>query len=127
MAITEQPPKPYAEVKSEYIKSKIREGSFEDEEHRKYIHALIWLEKCVTEERPAGWPTGMMLSKITEKYSDELKIIRRELDPESAKIIRIKSIVNAIEESLEPDEYKLDRIKERLDNRETWKEIAKRG
>ena len=123
MSITRKPPKPYKAVKSEFIKEKIRETDFNDEEGRKYIHALIWLEKMVLPGRAAGWPTGMALNGIKDEYRKEYNIIKRELKPEKFKRQRIKKIVEAIEENLEPEEYKLDEIKERLENKQGWKKI----
>lgn len=125
MSINRKPPKPYKAVKSEFIKEKIRKADFDDEERKKYIHALIWLEKCVLEDKPAGWPTGMALKNIQEEHRKEFNIISKELKPEKHKRKRIKQIVEATEESLEPDEYKLDEIIERLENKQAWNQISK--
>ncbi len=120
----ETPPKPYKEVESEYIRRQIRKGKLDDENHRKYIHELIWLEKCVLQDRPAGWPTGMMLQKICDKRSGELDIIRTELKPEEAELRNAKIIVKAIEDSLEPPEVEAEHIKKRLENQNTWKRMV---
>lgn len=119
------PPKPYKEVKSEYIKKQMRKGKLEDENHRKYIHELIWLEKCVLQDRPAGWPTGMILQKIYDKRSGEFGIIRAELKPEKAELRNARIIANAIEASLEPEETEMEHIKRRLENQSAWKQMVK--
>lgn len=124
MSVCDEPPKPYKAVKSEYIREKIRETDFDDEEGRKYVHALIWLEKMVLPGRSAGWPTGMALNGIKEDYRKEYKIIERELKPEKQKRKKIKRVVEAFEESLEPEEYKLDEIRDRLKNKHGWREIS---
>lgn len=123
MSVTAKPPKPYKAVKSEFIREKIRKTDFDDEEGRKYIHALIWLEKMVLPGRAAGYPTGMALNGIRDEYRKEYNIISRELKPEKHKRKRIKKIVEAVEESLEPEQYKLENIRDRIENKEAWKNI----
>jgi hypothetical protein len=43
------PRKPYVEVVSEFIRKKIRQGSFDDIEYRRYVNELVWLEWYTTE------------------------------------------------------------------------------
>lgn len=38
------PPKPYDEVVSQFIRERIRRGSFENREFRQDINTLVWLE-----------------------------------------------------------------------------------
>lgn len=123
MGRRKKPPKPYSEVKSGYIKEKIRQMDSENEDKRSYIHALIWLEKCILEDKPAGWPTGMMLQNIIEEHSGEFTIIKRELSPGSVKRTIMNAYVSGVEESLELENWELEGIIERLEDEESWREI----
>ena len=69
------------QVKSEYVKKKIKGRSFSKEKDRNYIHDLLNLERYVL-KGPSGTADAMMLSGLEGEYPKEYVAIFKELDPE---------------------------------------------
>lgn len=90
MADFTTPKKPYTDVKSDHIKKKIKNSEFEDEEIRKYINKLIFLECQITGEINLGYPGGMLYDKIKKNYREDYEAIYTELKPEEFKNLQRK-------------------------------------
>lgn len=117
------PSKPYDQVESEFIKKKISEGDFDDEEFRSYVDALVYLEEKVL-NGASGYCDGMRFSHTRKKLNEEYRLIYRELKPEKYREKLVRETVQAIENSLEPEEYQTDEIIERLEKRTEWQSVA---
>jgi len=70
-----------ADVKSRFIKEKIKEGKWKNEEFRQYIKELIFLEKFVL-HGIGSYPDGKVYHILKNRYPEEHKAIYKELDPE---------------------------------------------
>lgn len=76
------PKRPYDTVQSPYIKELIREGSFDDLEHRRHVNELVYIEWYEATGQPNGPSLGAPITnfKLAARHPDEYDIIRRELD-----------------------------------------------
>ena len=80
------PRKPYDEVSSEFIREKIRQGSFDDIEYRRYVNELVWIEWYTTDgvgSNTTGISAfGMSVHRwqVAAKYPEAYDAMRRDLD-----------------------------------------------
>jgi len=86
------------EVKSEYIKNKIKNHSFKDVLHRYYIERLIYLEDYIM-NKPFKPERNVLVDNWKAKYSDDYKEIFKELKPEEYKK-NTKEILKEISEKI---------------------------
>lgn len=124
MSLTDRPARPIKDLKSEYIRNKISKGDYEDENFRSYINALTWLEEYIDGDS-IGYPEGMQVEKLKQKYYGDFIEIERELKPERLESSFITALVKSIEKSLEPKKRNVNSIKRELRNRQSWREISK--
>lgn len=117
------PSKPYDQVDSDFIQRKISEGDFEDEDFRSYVDSLVYLEDKVL-NGASGYCDGMRFSHTREKLNEEYRLIYREVAPEQYREKLARETVQAIEQTLEPSEYRTKEIIERLENRKGWEKVA---
>ena len=75
----------YNQIKSKFIKEKIKNASFENKE---YIDNLIFLEKSIT-EGIGGWAGNMKLFGLKSTYEKEYKELLKELDPKELSHIHL--------------------------------------
>lgn len=118
------PAKNYDEVESDFIRKKIQEGEFADEEFRSYVDALVYLEDKIL-NGASGYADGMRFHHTREKLQEEYRLIYREVAPEKYREKLARETVQAIEESLEPKEFKTKEIVDRLEDKHGWQEVAK--
>lgn len=76
------PGKPYTEVESDYIKSKINESNFDNLEERREINKLVFLERGITGDLSLNYPGGNLFTKIKKNHKDEYEKIHKEIRPE---------------------------------------------
>ena len=124
MSLTDRPAKPIKDLKSEYIRDKISEGEYEDENFRGYINALTWLEEYVYGDS-IGYPEGIRVEKLKDRYYDEFVEIKRELKPEQLERAYISTLVESIENSLEPEKRNIQSIERKIRDRQSWRKISK--
>lgn len=116
------PTKPYNEVESDFIREKIQEGSFENQDFRDYVDTLIYLEDKIL-NGASGYCDGMRFNQVRNELQEEYRLIYREVAPDQYKEKLARETVQAIEESLEPSEFETEKIVERLEQRQKWEEI----
>lgn len=76
-----KPPKPYTEIKSEYIRNKLENREFKKPEDRAYIHQLMEFEQYILGNFNPGYPYGMKFSSAQKKLEEEWKTIYKQLKP----------------------------------------------
>ena len=80
------PRKPYDEVASEFIRERIRQGSFDDLECRRYVNELVWLEWYTNEgvgPNTSGISAfGMLVHRwrLAAAHPQAYDAVRRDLD-----------------------------------------------
>jgi hypothetical protein len=84
------PVAPYDTIQSEFIREKIRYGSFEDMEYRRYVNELVWIEWYTTNwERGGSFGPEIKNWKLATLYPEEFDTIRRELDEETRESLKV--------------------------------------
>lgn len=116
------PTKPYDQVESEFIKQKISDGNFGDEEFRSYVDALVYLEEKIL-NGASGYADGMRYHHTRNNLNEEYRLIYREVAPEQYREKLARETVQAIEETLEPDDLKTKEIIKRLEERKNWEKV----
>ena len=76
------PRKPYKNVKSDYIKDKIRQTDFDNIDQRKYINNLIVIEEVILDNIKLNYASGQAYQQIKNKHCYERDQIHKELKPE---------------------------------------------
>jgi len=104
----------YKEVRSNYIKQKIKGTSYT---FRGYIDRLISVEKCILNP-PTQWAEAMRQHDIRDKYSKEWHTIEKELKP--WKYEETKEDEPEDELIYNPREVE----KEEEENRKAWSELG---
>ena len=69
------------EIKSNFIKSKIKGKSFTNNNQREYISRLITLEKLVSRDIVLGYMEKRTLDELRERYPKEYFSLLKELKP----------------------------------------------
>ena len=80
--VTNDPPKPYSEAETAYVRHRIATGEFEDEQTREEVNDLLRLEEFVTDP-PTGFGGGVYYGQLRNKHPDAYDAIQAELDPVS--------------------------------------------
>lgn len=114
--------KAYDKVESEYIRDKIREGDFENESFREYIDALVYTEEKIL-NGPSGYADAMKWHHLKISLREVYRLIHSQVASQKYRQKIIREAVEAIEESLEPADYKTKAIKERLEDKESWERV----
>lgn len=149
---SETPRKPYKEVKSEYIKDKIRQTDFENTERRKYINNLVLIEEVILGNITLKFGSGQAFKQIKNRNNYEYDQIHKELKPEKYREKKLEEYQNKLqrengkkkqsEKKIEEYRVEIGRIKakfkektieenkedilnekESLKHREQWKEV----
>lgn len=76
------PKKPYNEVKSDFIREKIKKKDFDNIKDREYVHALIAFEEYILGNFNPGYPGGMFFSSKKTELEEEYETIYKEIKPE---------------------------------------------
>jgi len=113
----------YTEIKSEYIRDKLKQTSYKDNE---YIDSLMKIEG-LTQGRTYGMTTGHMWLNLPEMYPEDWKAIWLELDPK-----RYHEIIEFKKKEKEKEEF--DRLqfneqerKEVIENKKDWIKAGGKG
>lgn len=69
----------YRNIKTKYVRDKIKGKSFRNEKLKKYIWRLMLLERYVAGER-VGWINALMLNQLIRQYKKEYAKICEELE-----------------------------------------------
>lgn len=112
----------YGEIESDFIRRKISEGSFEDDDFREYIDSLVYLEDKIL-NGASGYCDGMKFSQVRKSLPEEYRAIYREVAPEKYREKLARETVQAIEASLEPEEFETQKIIDRLERKQEWRQI----
>lgn len=70
----------FSNVRTEYVKEKIKGRSFSDKDHREYVETLIMIEQYFAGEMK-GWTTGYWVKGVKEKLPEEFMEIGEEMKP----------------------------------------------
>ncbi len=112
----------YKNIKSEYIKNKIKETSWEK---RDYIDDLIKIERRALGEF-SGSGTGYIVKQLESDYPKEWEIIWKEINPERyAKMVEEEKEWQD-EKRRREEEEELKRRKEEEEKRKEWIEMEGR-
>ena len=99
------PVAPYDTVQSEFIREKIRSGSFEDTAYRRHVNELVWIEWYTTDwERGSRFGQAVKNWKLAAFYPEEFDTIRRELNEETRDSLNTTGEVS--EEEIDADDKK---------------------
>jgi len=110
----------YKEIKSNYIRQKIRETKWED---RSYISDLMSLESLIL-TGPGGMAGARLWVKLESQYPEEFKAIYFELKPEKAKEI-FERKRKELEKLRKEERERIKRNKKRLEERlKEWLEMG---
>lgn len=101
--MTSEPPKPYTDAETAYVRHRIATGDFEDRETREEVNDLLRLEQFV-QNPPDGFGGGVQYGKLRNKHPDAYDAIQGELDPESYRTRRRRER----EKRAEQREYELE-------------------
>jgi hypothetical protein len=66
----------YTNIRSQFIKDRLRETKWED---RKYIDALLFLEQILRKGGPSGFAGAMAFRCLSDHYPVELRALRLEI------------------------------------------------
>lgn len=80
--VTSDPPKPYTEAETAYVRHCIATGEFADTETREAVNDLLRLEEFV-ENPPDGFGGGLLFGRLRNEHPIAYDAIQAELDPES--------------------------------------------
>ena len=80
--VTNDPPKPYSEAETAYVRHRIATGDFSDPATRETVNDLLRLEQFVTDP-PTGFGGGVYYGRLRNKHPDAYDAIQSELDPEA--------------------------------------------
>lgn len=78
--VTSNPPKPYDEAETAYVRHRIATGEYEDRETREAVNELLRLEQYV-QDPPEGFGGGVQYGKLRNKHPVAYDAIQAELDP----------------------------------------------
>ncbi|RLI76676.1 hypothetical protein DRP05_12480 [Archaeoglobales archaeon] len=113
----------YREVKSEFIKSLIRNTSWRDEERRKYIDELILLERYIL-EGVKGYASALHYGSLKQRYREEWEKIYSELKPEEFEELMKREEEERKRKKLEDDLRRAEEIKEMERRKREWLEMG---
>lgn len=126
--VTSEPPKPYDEAETAYVRHRIATGDFEDRETREAVNDLLRLEEFVTDP-PTGFGGGVYYGQLRNEHPDAYDAIQAELDPDAFRSRRRRERKKR-EERLEYElERRAQRRQETAEENETrhereWQSVA---
>ena len=106
----------YSEIKSQYVKSRIKGRKFSQ---RKYIDDLARLERLIT-KGPAGWADGVAYHYLRNEYPTEWKAIYKELNSKEFKQIKQREARKREKERKEQEKWEEEEKKEMERKRGEW-------
>tara|TARA_Y100000034_G_C6780253_1_gene348702 strand:+ start:316 stop:669 length:354 start_codon:yes stop_codon:yes gene_type:complete len=108
----------YINVKSNFIKEKIKKTKFKD---RKYIDDLIFLEDHITGKiKNLGWAGSMKLHGLKNSYKKEYEAIYKELRPKEWKEIQKRDKEEREKDKKEEKEFIEEERKELEESKKCW-------
>ena len=110
----------YKNIKSEYIRQKLRKTKWKDSE---YIDDLIRLEDCIV-NGVQGFAHAMAYSGLKDKYREEWEAIYMELEPERGRIIIERQRKQEEKWKKEEEEYEKKRKKKLEEMLKDWEEMG---
>lgn len=116
------PPKPYTEVESEYVRDAIREGDFDDLEHRRRVNDLVSIERYVLDS-PSGFAGGIHFASLSRRHPAAHDAIQRELDPEGFRERRRRETERDLECRARRERKCRERAEKRRRHREEWEAV----
>jgi len=116
--VTSDPPKPYDEAETAYVRHRIATGEFEDRETREEVNDLLRLEQYV-QDPPEGFGGGVQYGKLRNEYPVAFDAIQAELDPAGFERRRER-------EAAEHEEQLSDEIAVREEHRRAEREANER-
>lgn len=114
----------YKNIKTEYVRKKIKGKSFKDQDFRDYIDVLIMIESYLAGEY-IGWAGGIAIHHLKKEYKKEYAAIEEELLPDWKKKKRAQK--RKIERKKEIREQKKIRKEEKKKLKREEKEWLKLG
>lgn len=80
---------------SSFIRDEIVQGSFDNLEHRQYVHKLVWIEWFATTDQQFGFPSPVGTNwRLAAQHPQAFDIVRREVDEDTRETARIKGKIS---------------------------------
>jgi hypothetical protein len=126
--VTNDPPKPYSEAETAYVRHRIATGEFDDRETRQEVNDFLRLEEFVTAP-PTGFGGGVYYGRLRNKHPDAYDAIQAELDPDAFRSRRRRERENReaqLEHELERRARRRQEAAERNEkrNEREWQSVA---
>lgn len=114
----------YTEVKSEFIKAKIRGSDWNDKFRKNYINDLIELENHVLHKRGSGFAHALYIGGLKDYYKREYDIIFKELAPKEYERLIEEKKQRELKRN-EEDEQRRKELKAKKEQlRKEWLEVG---